>query len=484
MLGKLIAKEILEHLMSLRFAIACVLCLFVVLASFFVRSRDFSNVVDDHEYQERKISDNRSNFRSPWDMRRGRHLVVSKPNPLKVFVRGTQHTNAREAQFRFDRPVEYLRPNISNTAIPLFPEIDLVIFVGLILSLMAIVFGFDAICGEKQRGTLRLVLSYSVPRDTILVSKWIGGYISLVAPYLLTVIGLVGLVLAHPNMTLDAPQWLRLTGIFGLSLLYLAAVYSMALLVSTLTGRAATSIMILVTVWVVFFLIVPNLSAPVAQMVRPVPDVLDLQTQHEQVRREAWQELDEKLREHRETHNVTREAMNARWSDGPWSDIRRQGVEYQLYVEEEVGAAALEALARVETINEPHHAKVMSQLRLNRWMARFSPYGSFAMAAAELAGEGGVSHYQFLDGVKDYQNTVCEHSTKASMFWNQYQLDNQMPPYDWGTHWTEPFPEFRPKSSDQYSYLQGAIVDAGLLAGLTIVFFLISYVRFIRYDVR
>ena len=47
MLGRLIKKEILEHLMSLRFAIACVLCLIVILSSLFVRCRDYAQVLDD-----------------------------------------------------------------------------------------------------------------------------------------------------------------------------------------------------------------------------------------------------------------------------------------------------------------------------------------------------------------------------------------------------------------------------------------------------
>ena len=51
MLRQLIKKEILEHLMSLRFAIACVLCLVVILCSIFVRGRDYSQVMDDYQQE-------------------------------------------------------------------------------------------------------------------------------------------------------------------------------------------------------------------------------------------------------------------------------------------------------------------------------------------------------------------------------------------------------------------------------------------------
>ena len=48
MLKQLIKKEILEHLMSLRFAITCVLCLMVILSSLFVRGRDYTQASEDY----------------------------------------------------------------------------------------------------------------------------------------------------------------------------------------------------------------------------------------------------------------------------------------------------------------------------------------------------------------------------------------------------------------------------------------------------
>jgi ABC-type transport system involved in multi-copper enzyme maturation permease subunit len=50
-------------------------------------------------------------------------------------------------------------------------------------------FVFDAICGEKERGTLKVLLSNSVPRDLVLLGKWIGGYISLAIPFLIALLG-------------------------------------------------------------------------------------------------------------------------------------------------------------------------------------------------------------------------------------------------------------------------------------------------------
>ena len=52
---------------------------------------------------------------------------------------------------------------------------DLVFIIGVFLSLMVFLLSYDSISGEREEGTLRLVFSYNVPRDTFLLGKYIGG---------------------------------------------------------------------------------------------------------------------------------------------------------------------------------------------------------------------------------------------------------------------------------------------------------------------
>ena len=228
MLGHLIKKEILEHLMSLRFAIACVLCLIVVLCSLFIRSQDFNQVRDDYT-QEKKIEKTRiEKSDHPWRLVWQGVTVHREASPLKIFVRGLDDSYGQALRVASKEQLREIMRDMPNTSVPLFPSIDLVTFVGLIMSLMAVVFGYDAICGEKERGTLRLMLSYSVPRHEVLLSKWIGGYVTLVVPFLLTVLAGAVIVLIQPNLALNDSQWSRLMLIVGFALVYIAAIYSLA----------------------------------------------------------------------------------------------------------------------------------------------------------------------------------------------------------------------------------------------------------------
>ena len=44
------------------------------------------------------------------------------------------------------------------------------------MSLMAILFSYDAVSGERERGTLRLLLTNSLSRPALIAAKWLGGY--------------------------------------------------------------------------------------------------------------------------------------------------------------------------------------------------------------------------------------------------------------------------------------------------------------------
>ena len=52
-------------------------------------------------------------------------------------------------------------------------------------------------CGEKESGLLRLVLSNAAPRHQVLLSKWFGGYVTLIMPFLLAVLVVLFFMLSY-----------------------------------------------------------------------------------------------------------------------------------------------------------------------------------------------------------------------------------------------------------------------------------------------
>ena len=412
--------------------------------------------------------------------------VYRRPTAMRIFVRGTGDTESGALRVASRNPVAPVLRDLQNTAVPLFPPMDLVAFVGLIMSLMAIVFGYDTICGEKQRGTLRLTLSYSVPRHRILLSKWIGGYVTLTVPFLLTLIAAAAFVLLQAKVSLTAGQWTRLGVIVGFAMLYTAAMYSLSICVSCLTRRPEASVLILLTLWVVAVLAVPNLGPHVAGMLRPAAGAQEIESAREATSREIHERLvKRKMEAYDKEHRFD---LVGRWSEGiDWRDWTQRKPYllrwlYKLKCEKE---AALENLAATARIDRHYGRHMDAQVALTRWLGRVSPFSCFAMAAAELAGTGAMEHTRYRSQVRDYQRTLCEYAYSEWIPLREEEIASEGErERDWRTHRLKPVPEFHyvPPAAGEYARM--VAIDAGILAGVAMVLFMLSYVAFLRYDVR
>ena len=78
-------------------------------------------------------------------------------------------------------------PNLKNIR-PNVTKVDWAFIIGYVLSLIAILFTFDAVSGERERGTLRLMLANPIPRHTVLIGKFLGALISINIPFALAVL--------------------------------------------------------------------------------------------------------------------------------------------------------------------------------------------------------------------------------------------------------------------------------------------------------
>ncbi len=90
----------------------------------------------------------------------------------------------------------------SNPVFSVFGALDLTFIVKIVLSLFAILFTYDAIVGEKERGTLKLTLSNRVPRDRLILGKVIGGFVSLLIPLIIPLILSLLSCSSCPNISL------------------------------------------------------------------------------------------------------------------------------------------------------------------------------------------------------------------------------------------------------------------------------------------
>ena len=482
MLLRIVRKEVLEHLLSLRFAIACVLCFIVILSSLFVRCRDYAQRLDDY-HENRVIEANaRKNMDHPWRVTSEGVHIHQAPLPLNIFVRGVEGTGDLSVRVN-----SHDEPQLVASSPPalLFPAMDMVSFVGVIMSLLAIVFGYDAISGEKERGTLRLMLSYNVPRDTVLMGKWIGGYVALVVPFVMAVISGAAIVLVQPGISLTGSEWMKFAGVAAVSLLYIAAIYSAAVYVSCVTWRSSTSVMVLVTAWMVVVLAIPNLSPYLAQAWLPTRSAAEVHAtkkdSREEIRKreiEAKMELYDK--EHFGTHENWREGLSWRNPEDRKKMLGRRRYRMDCRL-----AADLQQMREVQRINQDFGHRLEAQVALGKWISRASPFSCFAMAATEMTDTGVLGKRRFLELIRKHQEELTRFGYAEWMAMLDHRIETgERIQWDDPANRKQPFPVFKYEPPATGDYVKAVGLDIIILAAATVLFFMLSYVSFLRYDVR
>jgi Cu-processing system permease protein len=126
--------------------------------------------------------------------------------------------------------------------------VSLVIY---LLPLIALILGFDAIVGERERGSLDLLLSMPITRFELLLGKFLGLSAALTASTVLG-FGLVGVLLAFK---MPAVALFHYAGFMFSSVLLGMAFLSMAVLVSVLAGDRTRASGAAIALWFFYVLV-------------------------------------------------------------------------------------------------------------------------------------------------------------------------------------------------------------------------------------
>lgn len=136
-----------------------------------------------------KTNENLSDLRKPLGRLSGlafhEQQVYRKPKLLSLCVDGYEKSFPNYVRFDvFNINLPEVKGS-SNFTLGHFSDVNWVFIISLILSFIAFVSTFDSICGEKQAGTLRLMLAEAIPRHKILLGKYLGIMLTLGIPLLI-----------------------------------------------------------------------------------------------------------------------------------------------------------------------------------------------------------------------------------------------------------------------------------------------------------
>ena len=171
MIWSIVRKELLNNLLTLRLIVALSLAVMLSVLTAVVGSLDYSRAVDTYQTESSRHAEVQKQV-TVYDRLDIRFFIP--PQPLTILARGL--SDARS--YYYPVSINYKRPDPgplgtwrTNDRLRSLVWIDFTGAITLLLSFLAVALGFDAICGERERGTLGQVLSNPVSRGTILVAK-------------------------------------------------------------------------------------------------------------------------------------------------------------------------------------------------------------------------------------------------------------------------------------------------------------------------
>ena len=508
MLITLIRRELLDNLMTFRFAAAVFITLLLVVANTVVLLKD---------YEQRLSAYNTATKESHQELREQKvysryamELIIHRPpNPLSIFNLGLDKQVGNEiAVYHAFVPTiwDAVKHGADNPFLNLFTSIDIALVFQGVLSLLALVFAYDALAGERERGTLRLVLTHPIQRGYILFAKYISAMLCLLVPLLISLLLSIILLTTSTSISWSVDDFLRIGGIILTSLLYISLFYLIGMCISAMTRRASTALMLCMFTWGFLVLVYPNLILTAVDVV-PKPET---QTSAYNQIKQMWEELDREKKKFLRNNTV----LGPLSRDGESWGFRLKGGEYSFLRDADKPSTLLYFYqggfyaGKIKAESEPHVPLVRNYYGFyNRetvntvertWLVRkpalgaiyiqpanlggmllkFSPVGLYDAATEAWAGTDLEGIQDFFSAVRHYRRVVLDYFYDEKIFGSRQWFAADEGTADW-----DALPRFSFQRSGIDINAKRAFPDLFLLLMINLILFTIIFLIFIRSEV-
>jgi len=353
----------------------------------------------------------------------------------------------------------------------IFRFLDLDFIFQVVLSLFAILFAYDAINGEKERGTLQLTFANALSRSTYIAGKLIGSFAALALPLLIPFF-LGVLILLVMKIPMGSSDWMRLALVMGAGYAYLAAVLTMTLCLSTWSRHSSTSFLFALVAWVFSVMIVPRTAVLAAGRAVDVPSVDEILSQKSRYSASLWQESRRRL---------------AEYTSPEGSDVQKAMLAFEKFMADESAQRDAKMEEFTSRVDEQRRNKEILREQWALGFARLSPGAVYALLSEEIAGTGLQMKESFKESTLAYQKTYggfLYGKTGATSGGGMIRIkiggdqEKKTPinPYE--------LPQFIYRAPQLGAAVGEMTMDFGILFLWITVSFALAHRAFLRYDLR
>ena len=500
MLPTLIRRELLDNLMTFRFAAAVVIMLLLVVANAVVLINDYERRLADYNTA---VKTHRQELLEHKTYSVGKLILDRPPNPLSIFNTGLDKRLGNEikvSHFYIPTIWDAKKHAADNPYFNLFTSIDIVFLFQGVLSLLALTFAYDAIAGEYERGTLRLLLIHPVGRGNILFAKYVAAMACLLMPLLMSLLLVLILLTRSATISLNTADFLCIGGIVLTSLVYLSLFYLIGMLISAIARRTSTTLTLSMFVWGFLVIVYPNI---ILTAVDTAPQANTETAAYNQIKR-MWEELERK----RKQFLVNDPVLGEDWefdfegaSDifylsedkpsrllyythiGSYLEMISEKSEPQVSHAQNyyhfLGKLTVNTAERAWLIRKPAVETIYVQSANTGWMLlRFSPVGLYDAATEAWAGTDLNGIQDFFIAVQRYRQAVVNYFYDKEIFASRQWFAADGGAVDWDT-----LPQFSFQRSDVGIKAKRALPDLFLLFTMNVFLFITIFLVFIKSEV-
>jgi len=375
--------------------------------------------------------------------------------------------------------------------------------------LLAMLFSHDAIAGERQNGTLRLVISNSISRTTILFGKFIGGIASLIIPFILALLAGVLYISVNPAIQWDGAAWAELVLLTAASIIFITLFYLLGLMVSTFSRYSSTSILNCLFLWVLLILVIPNVCTYISAQLCRIPSIKETERKQDEIKGPALKGARKHMNEAAKKFKLKYGGLFSEFESmeysgiGTWFFLDREAASTHQEAAQQRAEADPKFKAMMDSFRQEYEMamkefrrileesgfsklgrdlgrKSAVQTNLAKNLACISPFANFVYIARDLTGTGLRSLDYFEQTKDEYEEQFQSYAEekisgarkKNPAIDEEYYLD------------VSDRPRFVFKEEVLKDKLGEVLPYWGILVLFNVVFFAASFAGFMRYDVR
>ena len=468
MLKNIIYKEIQELMISTKMLIAASIIILMMIANGVIFNIQYSNKLNKFD-RERIVSVDaiRTKSSSLWSLLYHHQKFLKPPSKL-AFISDAEERllpNGLWIDYFEESQPEFYKGQ--NRYFSRFNSIDWSFIMIYVISFICIAFSYSAFSGEKVKGTLRLMMSNSISRGSLIFGKFIGIVVCITMPLIIgMLLDLIIIQLFSNVMFKGADLWVVF--IFAITaLLFISFNVLLGFFVSCLTMKPIHSLNIVLILWILLTIIVPSVSWIFSKKIVDVPSEANITKYASDTAREenrkggySW-------------------SWRSRWEGQPPNEqvkSRAEGINVLTNVQQEIMQNYLQDKFR--------------QTELAIRLSKISPFSAFRFIGERLSDNGFRGFLNFHRQVKMY------HTTFNDFIFQKDQQDPDSYHLFWNESWAsktfssskpvvfEEIPKFEYRPPSISELLKNSQVDILILVLWNLVLFAGTFVAFIRYDVR